>query len=386
MVGELASTCPARLAGSAAEARAADVLAARFRALGLKVSVEAFPIEAFRDGGSRLELADGPNIPVLASMYSAGSGAEGRFLPLVEGGAEGGFAAARGDIVVLRHGSSGASAMADEAAAAGVAGLVFVDPRRESYQGLVRPHCPLPVVELGGSEARDLEARLASGAATLGRLVVRAATGPGRSLNVSALIPARKPATSPAAIIVGAHLDSASGPGAADDASGLACLAALARIFSEQPLDVDLWLVGFGAEEIGEKGSASFLGQWGAQRIAAMYALDTVGGGRTTMVYSLRGLDNPAVDSAIKAGRRLGMRVEAGASEGSDHLPFALAGIPAAFIMRLPEERRHSAEDKAIYIDGRALEETTALVASALRALSSSLAYGGDSPLPPRPE
>jgi hypothetical protein len=117
-----------------------------------------------------------------------------------------------------------------------------------------------------------------------------------------------------------------------------------------------------------------------------MYALDTVGGGRTTMVYSLRGLDNPAVDSAIKAGRRLGMRVEAGASEGSDHLPFALAGIPAAFIMRLPEERRHSAEDKAIYIDGRALEETTALVASALRALSSSLAYGGDSPLPPRPE
>jgi len=79
---------------------------------------------------------------------------------------------------------------------------------------------------------------------------------------------------------------------------------------------------------------------------------------------------NAAVAAALGAGSGLGIRVEAGSSEYSDHLPFAMAGIPAAFIMRLPEERRHTAGDVPASVDGRALAETTDLVEAAVRKLA----------------
>jgi aminopeptidase YwaD len=163
-------------------------------------------------------------------------------------------------------------------------------------------------------------------------------------------------------------------PGANDNASGLACLLELAERLAGKPPAAEIWLVGFGAEEVGEIGSGDFVTRWEGPPIDAMFAIDTVGAGSTTMVYSLHGSPNAAVAAALGAGSALGIRVEAGSSEYSDHLPFAMAGTPAAFIMRLPEERRHTAGDGPAAVDGRALAETADLVEAAVRTLAQDAA------------
>jgi aminopeptidase YwaD len=239
------------------------------------------------------------------------------------------------------------------------------------------------MVEIGGEAARRLEERLAQNRDLFGRLIVKARTRAGTSFNVAAFIPARDAIPGLPVIVVGAHLDSANSPGAVDNASGLACLVALARLFARAPLGLDLWLVGFGAEELGELGSRDFLADWKGGPIAAMLSLDSLGSGRMTMVYSLQGRPNQVVETVLEAGRRLGFLVEGGASEASDHLPFALAGIPAAFLMRLPEERRHSSGDRVEFVDPESLAESVALVATALRDLAQDLRGEGTALLPP---
>lgn len=101
-----------------------------------------------------------------------------------------------------------------------------------------------------------------------------------------------------------------------------------------------------------------------------MFSVDTVGSGATLMAFSVNGAGNAAVSSLVAAGRDLGLRVETGAAEGSDHLAFALAGIPAAFVMRLPEERRHTALDRAEFVEGQALVDTVRLLEAAMGKLA----------------
>ena len=74
-------------------------------------------------------------------------------------------------------------------------------------------------------------------------------------------IVAERPGTSPTAgtIIVAAHYDTVPGsPGADDNASGVATLLELARIFHDLPTAQTLKLVFFDAEEIGLRGSLAF--------------------------------------------------------------------------------------------------------------------------------
>jgi aminopeptidase YwaD len=374
MVRQVSGSCPKRFAGSRGEARAARILAGRFRDAGLEPIVTTFPLLCFRDDGAHLELEGGKRLAVSAFVYSPSLDMERDTLPLVAPVPGDDLSAARGAILVLGHGAATAREVALEASAAGAAAIVFVDPRRPTLQRVAAPGCPLPMVELGGTEASALLAFVAGRDMPRGRLVVRTSTYSGTSTNVAAVLHGGGTAGKVPVIIVGAHLDSVGTPGAADNASGLACLAGLAQLLSSRPVAADIWFVGFGAEEMGELGSANFLSRWEGPPIAAMFAIDTVGSGGTTMAYSLHGSRNAAVNATVAAGQGLGMRVEAGSSDSSDHLPFALAGIPAAFVMRLPEERRHTAGDRAGFIDGHALAGTVLLVEAAIRELAAAQA------------
>jgi hypothetical protein len=81
---------------------------------------------------------------------------------------------------------------------------------------------------------------------------------PGQSGNLVAHIPG---ADSSQAIILGAHIDSANSPGAADNALNVAVLLEVARILDEGTVHppVDNYLVWFGSEELGFYGSQYFV-------------------------------------------------------------------------------------------------------------------------------
>ena len=80
---------------------------------------------------------------------------------------------------------------------------------------------------------------------------------PGSSGNLIAHIPG---ASSAAAVILGAHIDTPNSPGAMDDGSGSAVLLEVARVLNETRIQpsVDLILAWFGSEELGAYGSAHF--------------------------------------------------------------------------------------------------------------------------------
>jgi len=370
-VRDLSSSCAKRLAGSEAEARAAAMLAEGFRKAGLEPVLTYFPVQRFRDSGSTLELPGGRRLKPQPFVYSPSMDPGRGPLPVVMLERKGDFAKARGAILVLGRAGFSARQLALDAAAAGAAALVFADPHRPTMQRVAAPGCPIPMVELGGKDAKALLDYLSKQGEPRARLGLKATTEAGTSANVAAVIRGGDPASGAPVLVIGAHLDSVESPGANDNASGLACLLELARRLASKPPAAEIWLVGFGAEEVGELGSGDFVTRWEGGPIDAMFAIDTVGSGSTTMVYSLHGSPNAAVSAALAAGSGLGLRVEAGSSEYSDHLPFAMAGIPAAFIMRLPEERRHTTGDGPSAVDGRALAETTDLVEAAVRKLAS---------------
>ena len=368
-VRHISGSCAKRLAGSEAEGRAATILSESFRKAGLEPVVTVFPVQRFKDSGSTLELAGGRRLKALPFVYSPSMDPGRGPLPVIMLERNGDLAKARGAILVLGRAGFSARQLALDAAAAGAAALVFADPHRPTMQRVAVPGCPIPMVELGGKDAEAFLDYLSKRGELGARLGLRASTEAGASANVAAVIHGGDPASGAPVIVIGAHLDSVESPGANDNASGLACLMELARRLAARPPAAEIWLVGFGAEEIGEIGSGDFVTRWEGPPIDAMFAIDTVGAGSTTMVYSLHGSPNAAVSAALVAGSGLGLRVEAGSSEYSDHLPFAMAGVPAAFIMRLPEERRHTSGDVPASVDGRALAETTDLVEAAVRKL-----------------
>ena len=108
----------------------------------------------------------------------------------------------------------------------------------------------------------------------------------GETRNVIADPPSFDP-TSPH-IVIGAHLDSVpQSPGAEDNASGVAVMLELARMVAEQPGDLPVRFIAFGAEE--PRGEGDDWHHYGSQHyvaelddasraaIVAMVALDRVG-------------------------------------------------------------------------------------------------------------
>jgi Zn-dependent M28 family amino/carboxypeptidase len=81
-------------------------------------------------------------------------------------------------------------------------------------------------------------------------------------------------------VIIGAHYDAVPGtPGADDNASGVAVLLELARLFAAQPPAVPLWFVAFDMEEYGMLGSQAYAADLKAagQSVRLMLSLEMLG-------------------------------------------------------------------------------------------------------------
>lgn len=165
--------------------------------------------------------------------------------------------------------------------------------------------------------------------------------------------------------IVGAHLDTiAASPGAEDNASGVSVLLELARMASEQPPDVPVRFVAFGAEEprgdsddMHHFGSTAYVRRMsGAERtnLDGMVALDRVGVRAPEVPVCIGGPGGVDLRrDALRAARAASVPRGACEDRASDHWSFEKAGLPAIRLGSVPYAGYHSAQDRPRFVDER---------------------------------
>lgn len=355
-----------RVAGSPAQAKTHDYLSARFSELGYQVQLQPFPINAYQDRGSSIELvgATPQSVPANTLQYSGGGTAEA---VLVEAGLgrDEDFAAVdvRGNIALVTRGESRFSDKVEAATRAGAVGMIVVNNAPGNVNGSLVELSTIPAVSV--SETDGVGLRGAAGRGERVRVTVDASAEQSSGSNVIATRPG-----GPETLVIGAHIDSvAAGPGANDNGSGTAVMLELARVMAAAPTPYTLTFIGFDAEEIGLIGSrhyVSALSEEQQRAIKAMINLDMVGVGTESRVGGTDALVRLAQSVGTRSGLSLTSMGESGAS---DHAPFVRAGIPALFIHRTNDPNYHSPNDKAEYIDPANLQLAGQLSLDVIAAL-----------------
>jgi Zn-dependent M28 family amino/carboxypeptidase len=185
--------------------------------------------------------------------------------------------------------------------------------------------------------------------------------------------------------IVMAHSDTTpNAPGANDNASGVAVVAALAGRLDEIDPPCDIWLVATGAEERVYTGSPDHLGalalarrvraRGGARRLDWALSLDEVGRDRPFWLRSpVSALRAGVEGSLLRAARRARVPVSwvrDDSTGNSDHREFELLGLPGAKlgVGAGGEPCRHSPCDTPGRLDPLSLRLARRVVEEALRA------------------
>lgn len=195
------------------------------------------------------------------------------------------------------------------------------------------------------------------------------------------------PAGSTDVYVIGAHLDSiafdggsTSAPGADDNASGSACVIAIARAFAGKKPNATLRFMLYGGEEEDLLGSTQYVASLSAEekaRIKGAFILDMTAfhrGAQRGLMLEGRAISRPLTDAvATAAARYTQLKVESTLEAwGSDHIPFLDEGIPALLTFELdyPENgNQHSLKDTMDIVDA----EQAAMIARADVAALASL-------------
>jgi hypothetical protein len=173
--------------------------------------------------------------------------------------------------------------------------------------------------------------------------------------------------------IVGAHLDTVpQAPGAEDNASGVAVMLELARLYagSERPVR----FIAFTAEEprgagdnrhhYGSRAYVNRLDRPEREAMRAMVSLDRVGVRGSTVPLCTGGLGTQRVRGRLAAAARdvdVPTRLCAD-NRASDHWSFERNGLPAARLGSIPYAAYHSARDLPRVVDRRQLERVGAIM------------------------
>lgn len=138
--------------------------------------------------------------------------------------------------------------------------------------------------------------------------------------------------------ILGAHYDSVNNPGADDDASGVALMLEAARILTQYDSEYTLRFIAFDREEQGLIGSYAYVAAHAGDDIQAMVQADMVAyntGANLADIFGGSGsliLRNDLAEAVTLYGQGLSYELR-GASCGSDHCPFELAGYQACMFI-----------------------------------------------------
>ncbi|MBI2911433.1 MAG: M20/M25/M40 family metallo-hydrolase [Chloroflexi bacterium] len=365
----LAEGIGVRASGSPAERRAADYLAGQLRSWGYHVSLQEFDFTYTEDASSLVIQGENP-IDVFRMAGSPEGDVSAALVDAGEGRAEELTGEVRGGVALIRRGAPLTfREKVANAAAAGALGAIIYNNQPGAFGGSLGEAGAIPAVSLPLEDGERLLGRLAGGPVQV-TLSVSSHSEQLRSQNVVADLNPAGPRT----VIIGGHYDSvAEGPGANDNASGTAAALEVARLAAEQGLAYNLRFVGFGAEELGLFGSRHYVESLPPEerrRVTAMINLDMVAVGD-----QLRLAGEP---SLLQRGRELADREgvgvvpssrEGAGAGGSDHAPFARAGIPWLFFNRQPDPNYHTAGDRAEHVRPEFIEQTVRLTLAILRSI-----------------
>ena len=378
-----------RVAGTSAEAAAADYIAAEMESYGLDVEIQEFDIIYFEELSDPELQQISPNPTVydvdtdFATMDYSGSGDVTAILQAVDldlpptGASTSGCEAADfigftpGNIALIQRGTCYYSDKAMNAQDAGAVGVIIFNegntPDRIPlmYGTLGGPGVNIPVQSASHTLGVELYNLTLSGDVEV-YMFVDTITEERTSQNVIGTREGLQPEQG--IVYIGGHYDSVSGaPGANDDASGVAATLEAARVLSTKGhrTKATLKFIAFGAEEIGLDGSYWYVVENYDEVTSmgiGMVNLDMIGVGDTLQIgnidYGVPGTGgNQLKDYAQQKATAMGMPWESFvAGENSDHTYFEQVGVPAAFITQRDDPYYHTPEDTPDKIQVDALE------------------------------
>jgi Zn-dependent M28 family amino/carboxypeptidase len=346
-----------RASGTPGYDRSADYVAEKLRAAGYVVRFEEFEFPYFEDRTPPVLAIEGApdtetgRVRTLTNSGSADVTAPLRAVNLTltdtpaasTSGCDAhdfdGFA--RGAIALVRRGTCTFQVKAENAVAAGAAGVVIMNEgtagRADGFSGLLNKSVGIPVVGISYDRGRALDQRLRAGTVTA-RLAVDAIAGKRATRNV---ITEPDSHGGDPLIVVGAHLDSVpEGPGINDNGSGSAAVLeaalTLADRFGRAPGNVQFAF--WGAEERGLIGSRHHVGALSEEerrKIGVYINLDMVGSPNFGRFLQR----SPDADSVLATSVRqklvgefkehsLPVEERAGGRTGTDDAAFFQKGIP----------------------------------------------------------
>lgn len=390
-----------RVAGSPEERHAADLIAARFRSLGLsEAQVQEFPIPAWEPGYASLEVRlreerkttwrAVPCAPCSHAPATPSAGIE-RELVNVESLADlAKLGDGRGRIAVLWDGYGASERELRGLMARGFSAFIYVD-RRFSHDdrvsvgfpgGWVR-HISAPMVSVPFPEAARL-----FGHGARARLRVTGSTRSGTSWNAIAQIPG----TGDETIVVCAHHDSTFNSVAVDDnLTGVAAMLEIARALTKVrgvPRRT-VRFCSFGAEELLSEGSRAYaLVSGGARNVCFVLNNDSMGARVGSTDVCVTGPAELGAWLRRRAGQvPLQFRVGDEISPFSDHFPFNAAGVPSLWFYRptLTTGRHfhHTTRDSLAGLSLDLVADMAAFQASLVRELAFAARLPFPASLPP---
>jgi Zn-dependent M28 family amino/carboxypeptidase len=266
----------------------------------------------------------------------------------------------RGGVAVLQRGTCPFRTKAEHAQRAGAAAAIIFDPGQPGVLSgtLGGPGIRIPVLAVAPEVARELTGPR-SGQQARVRVDLEVRTHP--TSNVFAELPGRGDRV----VMVGAHLDSVpAGPGMNDNASGSATILEVARQLAATRPAATVRFAWWGSEELGLLGSRHYLEQLGPSdrdRIALYLNLDMVGSPNVRrLVYDGTARGAPPGSRVIQqvlTDYLRGQGLAVGTTSlggGSDHAPFAAAGIPVGGLFTGAGEAKSRQDQEAF--GGRAGE------------------------------
>jgi hypothetical protein len=333
-----------RVAGSEAEGRAADYIAAQFKSWGLETEIEKFPMPLWEQKSARLwaegdQVVDFPAKAIVYGGLTPPEGITGEFVDIhnasphyLEG------KDLKGKIVLVRRNVQADYPdywLTERLIPLGVAGMVFYSGPSHpggmptayyNYKRSLKEKTP-PSVDITYEDAMRLVLMTPKRVG----LVAAGTIDWKESRNVIADIRGREKPEE--VVIVCAHNDSTyTSPGASDDEGGVAIVMELARAFAAGPKPArTLRFIAWGGHEPGLMGSEAYLRARPDEpsKIVAVVNFDGMGSVLGTIGYSAAGADDwiSFLRATLKEAR-LEERASIG-SGGVDATNFATLEVPA---------------------------------------------------------
>jgi aminopeptidase YwaD len=392
-----------RFVGAAGDRPAADLVAAKFRSLGLEVVEREFETLGYRDGKAQLTLAGGGSpvegIPPYFSPPAPDGGVSGE-LVFVSGGEEPDYEGidVEGKIVVMQELGLGYSrfwlgTFAALAARRGAAAMVVIHPLPWPYRmsmeagngQLDQRFCSeqIPVLCVSAVDGALLLHAIGRGESQA-RLEVECETPTVTSWNVSGVLGGGDLADEQ--ILVLSHRDHGIHPGANDNGSGFGTMLEVAAALSEEHPRRSLEFLCTTAEEGATPGVEAYVqarrSEGSLGRIRAVIDLDMFGvGGKLKLVevglwpdtdpiphseWMMRRVEDVAEQLGYDVGR---MTAPWGVAESGR---FLQAGVPAIWFWKPDDFYYHSAHDSVDKLDGNALKAVADITAIVVRQLANA--------------